>query len=659
MKKIIYSIIAGLGLVSITSCSGMLDTDGSSDSSRMVVDPALNQKSDSVSFAYGVMEAMQQLADQYFLQNEMRGDLSAPTAKATTHLKELSSFSVGEENKYDSVYLYYKVINNCNYYLAHRDTALYTGSDNVVINEYIAMASFRAWAYLQLTTQYGDVPYVTEPVSTVSQINALTANTDKMSILASQADYLQALKNRYNEDQIQVPSFRDPNQYYSVGRLNWNTSINKFFNPKHCFIPLNVVLGDLYLEMGRYMEAATCYYQFLRYRGKVNPSYLWVNNSNTRQPQDGYTYEWPIPNTNTDITLTNGRDKWDQIFINQSLNNMPDPWEVISYIPSAVNYMRGRIYELPELFGYDYYGTTGNRVSNYRIWGCPQTTEIQIAPSATYKEMSENAPYYYITKDQQEFVTGSKVFVGDKKNIGDGRANMISAGRTAATSSNVYVQKPSTGYVYLYRLSTVFLRLAEALNRAGYPDLAFYILKTGFGSNDIGKYLARKYEAGVSPFPEKYYFISEKSYKFLHESNVSMLVEADSVYFLNSASKHMVGIHFHGAGAVDDGPTWMSAYNYKDVVEERIEKIRGEFGLPAGAAYSEEEYINAVEDLLCDEYAMEFAFEGTRFSDLLRIARHKNMAGSFGGTFGDIWLSKKLENNAAGITTQNCYLPFK
>lgn len=655
MKKIIYSIIAGFGLFSITSCSGMLDTDGASDSSRMVVDPELNQKSDSVSFAYGVMEAMQQLADQYFLQNEMRGDLSAPTAKATTHLKELASFSVSQENKYDSVYLYYKVINNCNYYLAHRDTALYTGSDNVVINEYVAIAAYRAWAYLQLTTQYGDVPYVTEPVSTVSQINAQTANTDKMSILASQADYLQALKNRYNEDQIQVPSYRQANTYFSIGRMNWNTGINKFINPKHCFIPLNVILGDLYLEMGRYLEATTCYYQFLRYEGKESPSNLWVNNSNTRQPQDGYTYEWPIPNTNTDITLTNGQAKWDQIFISQSLNYMPDLWEVISYIPSAVNYMRGRIYELPELFGYDYYGTTGNRISNYRIWGCPQTTEIQIAPSATYKEMSENAPYYYITKDKDP-VGG--YYIGDKKNIGDGRANMISAGRTAATSSNVYVQKPSTGYVYLYRLSTVFLRLAEALNRAGYPDLAFYILKTGFGSNDIGKYLARKYEAGVSPFPEKYYFISEKSYQFLHNSNVSMLVEADSVYFLNTASKHMVGIHFHGAGAVDDGATWMSAYNYKDVVEERIEKIRGDFGLPAGA-YSEEDYINAVEDLLCDEYALEFAFEGTRFTDLLRIARHKNMAGSFGGTFGDTWLSKKLENNAAGITTQNCYLPFK
>ena len=665
MKKIIYSIIAGFGLFCITSCSGMLDTDGASDSSRIVVDPELNQKSDSVSFAYGVMEAMQQLADQYFLQNEMRGDMSAPTSKATTHLKELASFSVGQENKYDSVYLYYKVINNCNYYLAHRDTTLYTGSDNVVINEYVAIASYRAWAYLQLTTQYGDVPYVTEPVSTVSQINAQTANTDKMAILASQADYLQALKNRCSEDQIQVPSYRQSNQYFSIGRMNWNTSINKFINPKHCFIPLNIILGDLYLEMGRYMEAATCYYQYLRYLGKGSLLNLDVNHSNTRQPQDGYTYEWPIPNTNTDITLTNGQAKWDVIFMDPS-TYLPDPWEVISYIPSAVNFMRGRINELPELFGYDYYGTTGNRISNYRIWGCPQTTEIQIGPSATYKEMSENAPYYYITKDQQVYnatpgdpTSGTKVYVGDKKNIGDGRANMISAGRTAANSSYVYVQKPSTGYVYLYRLSTIFLRLAEALNRAGYPDLAFYILKTGFGSNDIGKYLARKYEAGVSPFPENYYFISEKSYQFLHNSNVSMLTEPDSTYFLNSASKHMVGIHFHGAGAVDDGATWMSAYNYKDVVEERIDKIRTDFGLAAGATYSEEEYINAVEDLLCDEYAMEFAFEGTRFSDLLRIARHKNMAGNFGGAFGDTWLSKKLNNNAAGITTQNCYLPFK
>ena len=56
---------------------------------------------------------------------------------------------------------------------------------------------------------------------------------------------------------------------------------------------------------------------------------------------------------------------------------------------------------------------------------------------------------------------------------------------------------------------------------------------------------------------------------------------------------------------------------------------------------------------------MEFAFEGTRFSDLRRLALHKNMAGTYAGNFGDVWLSRMLQNNAAGITTQNCYLPYK
>ena len=66
-----------------------------------------------------------------------------------------------------------------------------------------------------------------------------------------------------------------------------------------------------------------------------------------------------------------------------------------------------------------------------------------------------------------------------------------------------------------------------------------------------------------------------------------------------------------------------------------------------------------MEDLLCDEYAMEFAFEGTRFSDLRRLALHKNQSGQYGGSFGDRWLSYMLQRNAAGVTTQNCYLPYK
>ena len=105
----------------LPSCSDMLE----SDSSRQLFNPDLNQKTDSVFYAYGIMQAIQQLGDQYYFQNEMRGDLVKPTAKASTHLQSLANFSADATNKYDSVYRYYKVINNCNYYLAHRDNALF------------------------------------------------------------------------------------------------------------------------------------------------------------------------------------------------------------------------------------------------------------------------------------------------------------------------------------------------------------------------------------------------------------------------------------------------------------------------------------------------------------------------------------------------------
>ena len=94
------------------------------------------------------------------------------------------------------------------------------------------------------------------------------------------------------------------------------------------------------------------------------------------------------------------------------------------------------------------------------------------------------------------------------------------------------------------------------------------------------------------------------------------------------------------------------------VLKDKIDDIYSKFNLGT-PAYTKEDYINAMEDLLCDEYAMEFAFEGTRFSDLRRLALHKNRAGTYGGNFGDTWFGRMLQNNASGITTQNCYLPYK
>ena len=652
----------------LTSCSDMLE----SDSSRQLFEPTLDQKTDSVFYAYGIMQAMQQLADQYYFQNELRGDLVRPTDKASLHLRSLASFTADAVNKYDSVYLYYKVINNCNYYLAHRDTTLATGARNVVCNEYAAVASFRAWTYLQLARQYGAVPYITEPVTTIAQINANTSMTSYEGILQGEAQMLESLKARYSDEQIAVPTFNQSSR--SVGMLNWG-SVEKFIRPSKCFVPLNVVLGDIYLELGQYEQAATCYYQYLRYEGLQNPSNISVNYDDYMSPYySSYSpifknfTEWPVDyNESKNSSLYNQMPAW-----GNSFQHAAAPGDVISYIPMAVNYTMGQTTDIPAAFGYNYYGTDRASVVQVDdpmegIFNCPKTLDIQIVPSQAYCDSARRAQYYFYT---EQVKVAPFNWIVRSEPLGDARANMICQGE-GADSVYVYTYKPSTAYVLLYRNATVWLHLAEAINRMGYPDAAFAVLKNGFhtdlpnyryeevylkdqqGNDSIDSNGQKVLDMTQAHVDDKYYLTPE-SYELL-TTKLPFLAQTNSDIFKNGATKSFVGIHFHGAGAVED---LYSSYRYSTVVRAKIADISRKFGLGL-QNYTKDDYINAMEDLLCDEYAMEFAFEGTRFSDLRRLAIHKNQSGIYGSGFGDRWLSLKLQSNAPGITTQNCYLPYK
>ena len=127
------------------------------------------------------------------------------------------------------------------------------------------------------------------------------------------------------------------------------------------------------------------------------------------------------------------------------------------------------------------------------------------------------------------------------------------------------------------------------------------------------------------------------------------------------------GVHGHGAGYVRDynGATYqpyLSPYQLDTVVAVKMADIAADFKVSVGA--TREDTINAVEDLLCDEYALEFAFEGTRFYDLCRLARHKNADPTYGSNFGSQWLARKFQLAGKTVTKdlthpQNWYLPFK
>lgn len=613
MKKI-FLFIAAMATIAMSSCSDMLEVE----SDRYLQNPDINKKTDSLFYAFGIMQAMQQAADMYVLQNEMRGDIVKPTSFANESLSALHNFSATTENKYDSAYVYYKVINNCNYYLAHRDTTLRDGAFDVTRQEYAAVLAFRAWAYLQAARQYGKVPFFTEPLDKISQINN---NDFPMLGIADIVAQLTPLMEKYSGEQ--VPSFGS----IECGSSNDGTS--KTIPSKLCYIPIDIILGDMYLEAGgseaNYIKAAQYYHKYLLANKVTQDSYVTTFSS------DWYNTSMSIPSnfggmvTGTLwITTTNSTAR------------------TITLIPMAVNKMQGKTSELPELFGYDYYSTDRGDKNKYL------EEKIQIVPTAQYKELADSSWYYYtkypsdgLDLDRYRFKGGDQRYYSRLKSV------------ERNDSTQICVKAYEEANVVLYRVATVWLHLAEALNRAGYPDAAFAILKDGITEDLITS------ETGY--ITEETKTLLTTTVPFLNEEGLTIWTKAR-------------GIHAYGCADTKGLSGTYSQYQYSLVVGEKMAELQAAFpelvfavndGTDEQILACKQDSINAVEDLLCDEYAMELAFEGTRFSDLSRMARHKNETAFHQGypsNFGGKWLAYKLRNNNPVVSLEveaNWYLPFK
>lgn len=594
----------------------MLDTG----STNQAFEPSLDQKTDSLFFSFGIMQAMQQLADQYVFQGEMRGDNVATTTYTNNNLRQLANFSATAANKYDSAYVYYRVINNCNYYIAHRDTTLLTGSTNVVRNEYAAVKAFRAWAYLQLARNYGKVPFFTEPLTTISQINGSKfPELTLKEIVAQLAPDLQ----QYSGQSV-------PNDAGSFVAGTENSGGSKLVYRSLCFIPVDVILGELYLEVGDYANAAKYYTIYLTQTGHPYPSDGTHATALTTNIVRAIDADHPMP---SDYLVLSGSRDWSNIFLATA---SPD---VISYIPMAVNYQMGTTTDVPAAYGYNYYATSNSE---------RYLDEIQLVPSTQLQTLSDTATYYYYqdrTGLQGQYVNGIK--------YGDQRLNTI--WRTVDNSDTTkYMLKYFNGNIILYRTSTVYLHLAEALNRLGYPDAAFAILKDGITQNLVDS---------------AYMYVTPES-KSLLTTTYPFLGNAYGTNFPRHTPTKLdvvtnYGIHMHGAGITSDDsypnrPGSPLSYNYATEMSNKLQHLREVFGSQIGTTKADS--INAMEDLLCDEYQLEFAFEGTRWYDLMRLARHKNEAATYGADFGSRWLARKLQykNPTVDLTNEdNWYLPMR
>ena len=625
----IFTILApltlgGVGGGFLTSCSDMLDTD----SDRQVFDPALDEKTDSMFYTLGILKGMQQVADQYVLQNEMRGDLVATNVYTETDLRRLADFTADATCKYDSAYMYYRIINNCNYYIAHRDTTLLTGSRKVAIPEYAEALAVRAWAYIQLAKQYGEVPFFTEPLTSIGDANNNFPKKDMQGICDALAPQMVQYAG------TPVPTYGN----ISAGVLNSSSSDSpeeKNVQSSKAMLPIDVVLGDLYLETHQYELAARSYFNYINnQRLMLRPAYLspftwYPTTANESLPVD------------ISISINSQAFNWASIFSVSSTN------DIVSYIPLAANRLRGVITNLPRIFGYDFYSTTGGDASSSSRY----LLEREIDPSAGYIALSSAQKWFYLPQ-----ATGAK-----PKTLEIGDMRRYASFKDANKGDSLYsvMTKFTSANVPVYRTATVYLRLAEAVNRMGYPDVAFAILKDGITSNITAYVQPGGWAAMVMDGNGDW--VSGDSTLYLRPEAITLL--STTLPFLSSENvakfTYNWGIHSRGTNYTQGT---FSPYQMDSIVAMKIEELKNVYQIaPTGTL---NDTINAMEDIICDEMAMELAFEGTRFTDLTRMAKHKNRAALYGSDFGNRWMARKLGYKAAGLETRllderNWYLPFK
>ena len=161
MKKTKYSaLVAAMAIsasLAVSSCADMLQPE--SDLLMYPEDNRIDTPYDTVYSVVGILHLMEKVVDRTFLLGEVRSDLVSLTGSASKDLQELASSTISVDNAYNNPQDYYAIINNCNYYIANADSTYKKQGVKVFERELSAVHSMRAWTYLQLALNYGEIPF--------------------------------------------------------------------------------------------------------------------------------------------------------------------------------------------------------------------------------------------------------------------------------------------------------------------------------------------------------------------------------------------------------------------------------------------------------------------------------------------------------------------
>lgn len=575
--RILFLILCVIGT---SSCSDMFETESKS----VVFDHTLSTANDSLYSALGILGQMQKLSERYVLMGELRGDLMSATEDAVEAIQEVANFNVSPSNTYCDVTDYYSVINNCNYAITYMDISLVNFDTKEMLPEFAAIKTMRAWTYWQLALLRGDVQWMTEPITDLGQSNA-----------EYPVKTIDELAEMLIEDLV---------PYIGIRELDYGF-IGDYSSQKY-FIPLDLLLGDLYLYLNRYDEAAQAYYRYI-YNHNVTVTWNYV----TRFTSEGNF------SSSTFISSYSG----------EMLCGLPSHEDPTGYHPELIRL-----------------------AFNFKP---------SVVPAASFVDSMALKPSFYRLNDGQQGLEA--VCVGDQRGQGltnGGGSTPVSYGvyaegydtktliakymncaksHSGSDPQNEYVNGLTyTNIVPLYRNSMVYLRLAEALNRSGRPSLALAVMRYGLRRDVVSgtnmKVNEWELNASYTNFTEDRFNDNRgtmgRGRGFAVDANAE---EVNRWIGIPDFTRETVTVQdkdddgnplFEEVQATDDDGNllWEDEAQTIPVMEQKPVMIT----VGVHTEESMNDSILFVEDLLVDEMAAETAFEGNRFFDLLRVARHRN-----------------------------------
>ncbi|MCC9165808.1 RagB/SusD family nutrient uptake outer membrane protein [Pontibacter harenae] len=484
----------------------------------------------------GVYGKFMNLAEQYVVLNELRGDLLNVTenASANPDLIQINNHSVDATNKYADPRPFYEVIINCNDVLANFDKMVQENKMEQAeyAQRYSDVGALRSWVYYQLGIHFGRVPYVTDPLATVEDLK------DQSKFPVLELDQLLDELIGFTEA---LPYMQPYPQSASLMATTDGYNTQKFFINKH------LLLGDLHLWKGNYTQAATHYKAVME---------TGTTDSNLDNYYGQYRVAWGYPFSHEDGFTGSQSRNWNFEFI----------WD----LPFNKNFNPKNPFV--DLFS--------NNVGAYLLK--PSESIIDKWNAETRLDNTPIDPRFYAAV---EYIAGKPVVQKYLENI------------------NPLLPREAPGNWFLARASLVHLRFAEAANRDGKHKVAYALLNDGIRAT---------YDPTWNPI-----------------TRPSLSINKD----VTDIQRTLDAAPYDFDGRQGDFPNYRGPW-YRNT------GIRGRIGVRTNQIDSTAYYdlsirsapvltdqnglVTHIEDKIIEEAALELAFEGNRWPDLLRIAIRRN-----------------------------------